>query len=143
MNWLILALASAVTFTLADFFGKLSSDKLHPYLGAFIINLSSALILLIPLTYFYLRGDNVLTTKPLGIPYAIIAGITVGLASLFLFKTFASGVNLSVSVPVVRTGIVVLATILGVIFLKEGFSLKALLGVGFSVIGIYLVSTAK
>ena len=143
MNWILLALTSALTFSLADLFGKLSSDKLNPYLGTFIINLSAALILLIPLTYFYLKGENIFAVKPPGIQYAILAGISVGIASLFMFKTFATGVNLSISVPVVRTGMVITATILGVVLLKEGISLKAILGIGFAVVGIYLVSTAK
>lgn len=143
MHWLILALASAITFSIADLFGKLSSDKLHPYLGAFLINFFSALTVFIPLIFFYLKGEPVFEVKPKGISFAIIAGITVGLASLFLFKTFASGVNLSISVPVVRTAIVVIASVLGILILKEGINVKLIAGLFLSIIGIYLISTAK
>lgn len=143
MNWLLLALSSAVTFALADFLAKISSDKIHPYIGAFIVNLSSALILLIPITYFYLKGEDLFIMKHQGLQFAILAGIVVGIASLLMFKTFSLGTNLSISVPIIRTGTVLIATLLGILLLKEGISLKAVFGIGFSVIGIYLISTAK
>ncbi|GAI86232.1 unnamed protein product, partial [marine sediment metagenome] len=73
--------------------------------------------------------------------YSVLAGVSIGLASLFFIKMFASGANLSIGVPLVRIGIVLLASVLGILILKEGFSFRYLIGFALSLIGLYLLIT--
>ena len=61
-------------------------------------------------------GKVTLNFKPAGVFFSLLAGFSIGLASIFFMKMFALGTNLSVGIPVVRIGIVLLASFLGVVF---------------------------
>ena len=143
MNWLTFALATIVFYSLMDFFIKISSDKIHSGLGGFIINFVSTIVLLIFLLYSKLQGEKVLETKPGGLLYSTLAGASIGFATIFFIKMFATGTNLSIGVPLVRIGIVLLASMLGIVLLKEGVSLKYLLGFLLSLVGLYLLITSR
>ena len=75
--------------------------------------------------------------------YSTLAGIAIGFATITFVKMFATGTNLSVGVPLVRIGIVLLASILGFVFLKEAVSLKYLAGFLLALLGLYLVITSR
>lgn len=143
MNWLIFAILTILSYSVFDFFVKLSSDKIHSGLGGLIINVVSALVLLAFTLFSKLKGENVFEAKPGGWLYSVLAGVTVGLATIFFLKMFSTGTNLSLGVPLVRIGMVVLASIFGVVLLKEGFNLKYLIGFALSLIGLYLLLTSK
>jgi len=143
VSWLTLALLTIVFYSLMDFFIKLSSDKIHSGLGGFIINFVSTAVLFIFLIFSKFQGEKVFETKPGGALYSVIAGLAIGFATIFFLKMFATGTNLSIGVPLVRTGIIVLASILGIVFLKEGFNIKYAFGLFLSLIGVYLLVTSR
>lgn len=143
MTWLTFALVTIVFYSLMDFFIKLSSDKIHAGLGGFIINFVSTIVLLVFISYSKFQGEKVLETKPGGVLYSTLAGVAIGFATIFFLKMFATGTNLSLGVPLVRLGIVILASLLGIILLKEGFNLKYLIGLLLSLAGLYILITAK
>jgi uncharacterized membrane protein len=143
MSWLTFALLTILSYSVFDFFVKLSSDKIHTGLGGLIINVVSALVLLAFTVFAKLKGENVLEAKPGGWLYSVLAGITVGLATIFFLKMFSTGTNLSLGVPLVRIGVVVLASILGIILLKEGVNPKYLIGLLFSLVGLYILVTSQ
>lgn len=143
MNWLELSLSTIIFYSLFDFFLKLSSDKIHSGLGSFIINLTSAIVLFVYLIYLRFSGDRTFEIKSGGLLYSIISGIAIGLASIFFIRLFALGTNLSVGVPLVRIGMVILGSILGIFILKEGFNIKYIIGLIVSLFGLYLIITAK
>lgn len=87
-------------------------------------------------------GEQANVTK-LGLTYSIIAGVFVGLASIFFIRMFALGTNLSIGVPLVRVGMVIMSAVLGILLLKEGVNLKFGIGFILSLFGLYLVMTAK
>jgi len=64
-------------------------------------------------------------------------------ASIFFIRMFALGTNLSIGIPLVRVGMVVLGSLLGILILKEGFNARYLLGFLLSAFGLYLVMTTK
>ena len=143
MNWLTTALFTIIFYSLFDLFLKFAAGKINDNLGAAIINITSFIV---AIAWFLLRwqfgGEHPDITKP-GLIYSIIAGIFVGLASIFFIKMFALGVNLSVGVPLVRVGMIVLGSLFGVLLLKEGVNVRYLLGFGLSILGLYLVMTAR
>ena len=143
MNWLTLALATILFYSVFDLFVKLSSNKIHDGLGAFLINLISAFVVLIYLIFANFRGEKIFMIKPGGLLFSTLAGIMISLASIFFLKMFATGTNLSVGVPLVRIGIVLIATILGLVVLKEGFNVRFLVGFFLAIFGLYILVTAR
>lgn len=141
MAWLNYAFLTIIFYSLFDLFLKLSSDKMNTWFNAFIINLVATLVLLVFVVYAYFSGEKLFAVKPGGWLFSILAGIAVGGASIFFVKMFATGTNLTVGVPLVRVGMVVLGSLLGVFLLKEGYSLKYILGVLLSIAGLFLVIT--
>ena len=142
MNWLSTALLTIVFYSFFDLFVKLASGKINDNLGAAIMNIVSFVV---AIGWFLIRmqlGEQSNVTK-LGLIYSIIAGIFVGLASIFFIRMFALGTNLSIGVPLVRVGMVVMGAILGILLLKEGVNLKFGIGFILSLLGLYLVMTAK
>lgn len=143
MSWIVFAIGTIICYSIFDYFLKLSSDKIHSGLGALVINIVSLVIPLLFVIYSYLQGQKVFEVKSGGYLYSVLAGLIIGLSSVLFIKMFSSGVNLSVGVPVVRVGIVVLGSLLGIILLKEGFNIKYLAGMMLSLVGLYLIVTAK
>lgn len=142
MNWLPTALLTIVFYSFFDLFVKLTAGKINDNLAAAIMNIVSFVV---AMGWFLIRmqfGEQANVTK-LGLTYSIIAGVFVGLASIFFIRMFALGTNLSIGVPLIRVGMVIMSAVLGILLLKEGVSLK--FGVGFilSLLGLYLVMTAK
>lgn len=141
MNWLFFALGAIVFNALMDFFIKLSAGKIHEGLGGFIINFFATVVLLVFILITKVKGESISNIKPGGIFYSILAGISIGIATVFFLKMFATGINLSIGVPLVRIGIVLLASLLGILILKETISLKYILGFLLSLAGLYLLIT--
>lgn len=143
MNWLVFALLTIIFYSIFDFFVKLSSDKIHSAFGVLIMNFISTVVLLVIVIYSKIQGEKVFFSKPGGVLYSLLAGFSIGVASIFLMKTFATGTNMSIVVPTVRIGIVLLASVLGILLLKEGVNLKYFIGFFFSLVGLYLLITAR
>lgn len=139
MNWITFAILTVIFYALFDFFMKLSSTRIHAGLGGFIINAVSAVVLLIFIAIVRLRGEAMGTIKSGGILYSVLAGIVIGLATIFFLKMFSTGVNLSIGIPLVRIGIVLLASLIGIFILKEGFTTRYVLGFILALAGLYLL----
>lgn len=122
-----------------DFFIKLSSGKIHEGLGGFVINAAASTVLLMSVILAKARGEIIFETKPGGLIYSILAGIAIGITTILMLKVFALGVNLSIGIPIFRIGIVLIASLLGILLLKEAVSLKYLVGFVLSLIGLYLL----
>ena len=143
MSWLIFALATIFFYSIFDLLVKISSSKINGGLGAFIMNIVSALVVLIYMAYSMWQGEKVLTSKPGGVMFSTLAGIAIGLASIFFIRMFATGTNLSIGVPLVRIGIVLLASLLGIFILKESITFKYAIGFIMSLVGLYLIFSSK
>lgn len=141
MAWLNFAFLTIFFYSLFDFFLKVSSDKINTWLNAFIVNLVATIVLLVFVIIVKFQGEKLFDIKPGGILFSVLAGLAIGGASIFFVKMFATGTNLSVGVPLVRIGMVILGSILGIVLLKEGFNLKYVLGVLLSLAGLFLVIT--
>lgn len=139
MNWLTFAILTIIFYALFDFFMKLSAERIHASVGGFIINLVSTIVLLVFIALLKLRGESIPSPKPGGTLYSLLAGASIGLATIFFLKMFATGVNLSIGIPFVRIGIVLLASVLGILLLKEGFTLRYIIGFILALAGLYLL----
>lgn len=142
MGWLVFTLLSAFFNSLMDLFTKFSSGKIHDGVGATFICVFAAIPTLIYTVYSKLDGQQIYTSKE-GFFFSALAGLTVGTATIFAFKMFATGVNLSLAVPVLRISMILIACFLGLFLLKESLSWKLILGLILSFIGLYLIVGTK
>ncbi len=143
MSWILYAFLTVIFYSLFDLFVKLSSGKIHVFLGGFIVNLIATLVLFIFLIISKMNGEKILEYKQDGMIYSILGGVAVGLVTVFFYKMFAGGVNLSVGSPLVRIGVVALAGLLGIIALREAFNLRYILGLGLSFLGMFFLLTSR
>src|SRR5688572_21009806 len=118
MSWLPLALTTAATLALYNFFIKLGSSRIDEVLGALVLQTMATL----------LGGGFALslwlTGRPLpwsgrGLVYASLAGLAVGLAEILTFVVFSRGAPVSLGTPILMGGSVVLTALLGLVFLRE------------------------
>ena len=142
MSWWLLALLSAFFNALFDFFTKLSSGKIHNGIGATILCFFAVIPTLIYTLITRSSGQKLNFSKE-GLIFSILAGLMVGISTIFTLKMFNSGVNLSIGVPVFRISIIIIACLLGTILLKEVLTWRMVVGIFLSFVGIYLVVTAK
>lgn len=136
--WLVYAFLTILGYVGMDLFVKRASGKIDDFLGGAIINFFALLPAL--LIYFLLKisGKEILMTRN-GIIYSITAGIFIGIGTITFIKMFATGTNLSLGTPLVRIGTVILATLVGVMVLRESLTIRQVLGLAISVIGLVLV----
>ncbi len=141
MQWLLFAVLAAVLNALMDFFVKLSSNKIDNALGGVLLTACATIVMVVPVLFAKIKGETLLITRE-GVFFSIAAGLSVGLATFFIFKMFATRVELSLAVPTLRVGIIVCATLLGMFFLGEKMSARLLFGMLLALAGVYFVVTA-
>lgn len=141
MNWIFLAITTAGFYGAYNFFIKVSSGHINQIVGAVILQIVAALLGGAVLLYLKITNSPLeISTK--GIGFAVLAGVMVGLAEITSFYIFSKGVPLSIALPVIVGGSVLVGTILGFIFLKETLTPIHYLGIALILLGI-AVLTAK
>ena len=138
MHWIQYALLTSLALASADFFVKLASGKL-----------SNSLAVLIYGCCTFVAGLTwVLLEKTQGIPQffqisGLLAAIGVGISfsgvTLGLYTTFGADAPVSVAVPAIRLGGVLLVSLAGIIVLREPISLDYVIGVTLVCLGMYLI----
>ena len=139
INWLPLALLTALCLALYNFFIKLAANHLPPAVGAVILQLVAAALGAGWLLKLKLQGQP-LPVSSKGIGLAVLAGLGVGLAEILTFVVFQRGVNSSVGTPVIVGGSVLLTAVLGLVWLREGLTLPQAGGLFLVVVGIVLLA---
>ncbi|WP_223649732.1 EamA family transporter [Hymenobacter psoromatis] len=139
MNWLPLALLTALCLAGYNFFIKLAADSLPPAVGAVVLQLVAAGLGAAWLLRQWLAGQP-LAVSGRGLGLAALAGLCVGLAEMLTFVVFRRGVPASVGTPVIVGGSVLLATLLGLLVLRESLTLGQVGGLALIVGGIGLLA---
>jgi transporter family protein len=141
MNWLPLALLTALCLAGYNFFIKLAAAHLPPAVGAVVLQLVlvAAGLGAAWLLRLKLAGQPLAVSRT-GLALAALAGLSVGLAEILTFVVFKRGVPASVGTPVIVGGSVLLAALLGVVVLREGLTLAQAGGLGLIVAGIGLLA---
>lgn len=138
MTGYIFAGLTIVCYVVMDFFVKKSAGKIDDTLGATIINIFAFLVPFVWYLSIKLSAKDMLVTRG-GLVTSSIAGVAIGFGTVFFLKMFATGINFSIGVPLVRIGIVLLAFLVGILVLKENPSLPQIAGLVLALIGLYLV----
>lgn len=139
INWLPLALLTALCLALYNFFIKLAANHLSPAVGAVVLQLVAAGLGAAWLLKLKLQGQP-LALSGRGLGMAALAGLGVGLAEILTFVVFQRGVPASVGTPVIVGGSVLLTALMGLVVLREALSLPQLGGLVLIVAGIALLA---
>lgn len=139
MSWIYLALITASFYALYNIFIKLSSAHIHEVAGAAILQIVAFILGAAWLIYLKINHVHTEMTSR-GIWLAVLAGIFVGLAEIFSFIVFSKGVPASAGVPVIIGGSVLIAAVIGFLWLKESLTLTNIMGLILIIGGIWLLS---
>lgn len=140
LSTIIFALGGAISVALADFFLKLSSGRISSNLVTLVYALTATLIPTVWVLWDKYHGAPLVFTRE-GAWLGVLVGLSFSLAVVFFSLTFATGVNLSIATPAIRIVAIVLASALGILVLREDFTLRYALGVVLAGAGIYLIVT--
>ena len=137
MRWIPYAILCAAFLASADFFVKLASDKISSSLGMLIYGATTFVVGLVWVGYLKATGYPFVFTT-LGFWYALAVGLAFSGVTMLLYLTFAR-VNVSIGSPVIRLTAIVLASLLGVLLLREPFTWRYALGVVLAIGGVALI----
>ena len=138
MNWILYALGAISAVAVSDLFRKLGSNLKDPFFSNLIFQIGT----FTTAVTMYLLFSRKLEGNPKGMIYAVIGGILISIFTTFSFKALSLG-PVSVVIPVIRVGGVLLVTVLGIIIFKEKLTLNLVLGVILSTIGLYLIFSSR
>ena len=99
---------------------------------------TAALTILLYLAWQRFGGKWNQTASALGVWYSVLTGMCVGAGTIMFFLLFQKGGPLS-AVPMVLAGGAALMAIVGILLFKEPASWSRLVGVVFSVVGLFLL----
>ena len=136
-RWLPYALVCSIFLATADFFVKLASDKISASVGMFIYGAVTFAVGFAWVSYLKIQGQPLLITQT-GLLYAIAVGIAFSVVTALLYVTFAH-VSVSLGSPTIRVMGIVIASLLGILVLREPFTWRYALGVILTIAGIALI----
>lgn len=135
--WILYALLTILSYASFDFFIKKTAGKINDYIGIISILLVAiipSVIMLIIVRF----PKKVLVTQD-GLMHAGLAGLALGIGTIAFLKLFDSGVELSLASPLVRIGIMITTTALGLFILREVIEPREWLGVGLALLGVIIL----
>ena len=137
MRWIPFAVVCAVFLASADFFVKLASSRISSSLGAMVYGLTTLTAGLAWVLYERATGQPQFST-PQGWGYAFLVGLAFSGVTFLLYVTL-SKVEVSIGSPVIRLTAIVLASLLGIVALREPVTWRYVLGVVLAVTGVWLI----
>jgi uncharacterized membrane protein len=121
-----------------DFFLKRAAGKIDDFWGSVLINAISVLPALIVVVWMKFSGKQIFVTKD-GLIFSLLAGLSIGIGTITFIKMFATGTNLSIGSPLVRIGIILGTTLVGIFILRENLNAKQIIGMVIALLGIGIV----
>src|SRR3989338_4346402 len=140
MNWIFLAIMTAIFYGAYNVFIKVSSGHINQIVGAVILQIVAALVGGIILLIMKMTNSP-LEISQKGVLFAVLAGIFVGLAEITSFFVFSKGVSASVGIPIIIGGSVLVGAVLGLTFLKETLNPIHYVAIAMVVLGVIILST--
>ena len=140
VRWLPVALLAAAAFGGYHLLLRFAAGRIDQLLGAFVLQSVAAAAGAIALGAWWATGATLTVTRA-GLGYAALAGLCVGVAEILAFVVFQRGAPVTVATPIIVGGTVALATLGGVVLLREPLSGAQWFGIGLVVVGIGLLST--
>jgi uncharacterized membrane protein len=136
-RWLPLALVAASALALADFLVKQATSRISSSLALLIYGGVNVVFGVGWVLYQRGAGPALFATRP-GLVYALGVGVAFSVVTLLLYVTFAR-VDVSLGSPVIRLTAILLASVLGIVLLREPLTWRYVLGVVLAVAGVALI----
>ena len=130
---IIFASIAAIAFGFWTFFHQQAADKINYLLGAIIVSLTAVvlgLIILLP----KIKTINFSQIQQEGIIFAIAAGVCALAIDYFALRAYDSGLAISVAGPIIISGSITVAVLIG-LFLGESITTIKILGLILVIIG--------
>ena len=141
MEWMKYAVLAAIALASADVCLKLASDKISHSVGMLLYGSCTFLTGLGWVLWLWAKGVPQQTQGAAGILPAIGVGISFSCVTLGLYAAFGTGAPLSSASPVIRLGGLLLASLVGLVLLREPISWRYAIGVFLACAGVYLIIT--
>jgi len=136
-RWLPYALVCSIFLASADFFVKLASNKISASVGMFIYGITTFAFGLAWVMYLKITGQSLLITWA-GFLYSLAVGMAFSLVTMLLYLTFVQ-VSVSLGSPTIRVMGIVMASLLGILILREPITWRYVLGVLLTIVGVALI----
>lgn len=138
MNYIVFSISTAFFFALTIFLRKLAGKEISIYSAYLIETLMQMAIMII--VFFLLSPEfkKGLDFKTKGLAFATLAGITIVIGVLSNYLALKSGLFSKV-VSITSPGQIIFGVLLGIFLASDSLSLKQIIGIIISVVGMYLV----
>ena len=136
-RWFLYALVCSAFLASADFFVKLARNKIYASMGMFLYGATTFAVGLAWVSYLKITGQPLLITQT-GLLYSIAVGIAFSGVTILLYLTFAH-ISVSLGSPTIRVLGIVIASLLGILFLHEPFTWRYALGLLLTIVGVALI----
>ncbi|HYY14225.1 MAG TPA: EamA family transporter [Chthoniobacterales bacterium] len=136
--WFWYAVVAALLYGAHQIFTRLAAERIGDGLGGFVVEASAALSILLYLGALWLGGRWNQKFSAAGFNYSLLTGICVGAGTIVFFLLFQKGGPLS-AVPAILAGGAAIMVVAGILFFHEPPSWSRVLGVGFAIVGLFLL----
>lgn len=144
MEAILFAIIALVFYTLFQVFIGQSGGKIDANLSAFIFNGLGAII---PITLYFLyklsKKTSAVPSTKMGVIYSVLGGVAIAIFSIALVKAFEKGGNISLVIPLVYGGSIVLSALIGSIWFEEKVDAWHLLGLVLISLGFVVIVLAN
>ena len=137
-GWFGYAVGAAVVYGLHQIFTKLASERIADGLGGVVVEGTAVLTIAAYLLWLYAAGRWNQTWTPMGVLYGALTGVCVGAGTVLFFVMFQRGAPLS-AVPAILAGGAALMAAAGILGFGEAVTARHIMGIGLSLLGLYLV----
>ncbi|MEZ5919696.1 MAG: EamA family transporter [Alphaproteobacteria bacterium] len=143
MSWVLYACIVVLGAAGIHIFSKISQPFITVYPALLVATASAFVSAGIAAGVFVLfRGgfSTIGVIQPAGLLYAALVGVCITVAHLAIFYMYGANAPLSIAMPIVRMGAVVLAVFAGVLFFREQLTFINYAGIGLAILAVILMA---
>jgi uncharacterized membrane protein len=135
-----LLVLSTLVYAAFGIFVSQAGGRIDPKLSSGILNGLGAILPLVMWQVQRMTRGGLMTSRPSGLVFSILAGLAVGVFSILLVTLYGRGGELSFVFPVIYGGAIAITAVVGWLALGDAFSWARLGGVTGIVLGIGLLA---
>jgi drug/metabolite transporter (DMT)-like permease len=137
-SWILYASIAALSLVVADVCLKLAAGRISSSFGVLLYGTCTFLTGLCWVLWDYSHG-HVIRAELSGILAAVGVGVAFSAVTVSLYATFTAGAPVSVASPFIRLSGVVVVSLIGLVFMKEMLTIRYVIGMVLTVVGLYLI----